>query len=197
MRIGVFGGCFNPPHNKHLSIALELIQNNYLDKVIYVPTASCYEKKDIIPFTYRYNMLTLLTKQYSNLKVSDISCNPKYFYTYQVLDEMQKRYPHNKLFFICGEDNLENLDTWKNYQYILQNYQILVIRRGNKNLEKIVKKYAPYQKRIIACNIRAEGTSSTLIREMIQAGNLENLNKFIDKEIYHYIIENNLYKEVS
>ena len=46
MRIGIFGGSFNPPHKKHKNIAIELIQKNYIDKIIYVPTGNKYNKKD-------------------------------------------------------------------------------------------------------------------------------------------------------
>ena len=45
MKIGIFGGSFNPPHNMHKNIALDLIKNKYLDKVIYVPTGNKYNKK--------------------------------------------------------------------------------------------------------------------------------------------------------
>ena len=46
MKIGIFGGSFNPPHNMHKNIALELIEHGYLDKVIYVPTGDSYEKNN-------------------------------------------------------------------------------------------------------------------------------------------------------
>ena len=45
MKIGIFGGSFNPPHNMHENIALNLIANGYVDKVIYVPTGDNYNKK--------------------------------------------------------------------------------------------------------------------------------------------------------
>ena len=60
MKIGIFGGTFNPPHNMHKNIAVNLIKNNYLDKVIFVPTGNRYNKKDIIDFKDRYNMVKLM-----------------------------------------------------------------------------------------------------------------------------------------
>ena len=57
MKIGIFGGSFNPPHNMHLGIALELIKDKYLDKVIYVPTGDNYNKIGLISFKDRLNML--------------------------------------------------------------------------------------------------------------------------------------------
>ena len=40
MKIGILGGSFNPPHKMHLKMALELIDNGYVDKIVYVPTGS-------------------------------------------------------------------------------------------------------------------------------------------------------------
>ena len=48
MKIGIFGGCFNPPHKMHFKIAEELIMKKYLDKVIFVPTGNFYKKKNLI-----------------------------------------------------------------------------------------------------------------------------------------------------
>ena len=50
MRIGIFGGSFNPPHNMHKKIMMELLCNEYIDKGIYVPTGDSYNKKDLISF---------------------------------------------------------------------------------------------------------------------------------------------------
>ena len=46
MRIGIFGGTFNPPHKMHLKIGIDLLYKNYLDKIIYVPTGSKYKYKN-------------------------------------------------------------------------------------------------------------------------------------------------------
>ena len=57
MKIGIFGGSFNPPHKIHQKIANYLVKNNYLDKVIFVPTGSNYEKPYLASEQDRYNML--------------------------------------------------------------------------------------------------------------------------------------------
>ena len=45
MKIGIFGGSFNPPHNMHKNISIELLEKGYLDKIFYVPTGDSYNKK--------------------------------------------------------------------------------------------------------------------------------------------------------
>ena len=71
MKIGIFGGSFNPPHKMHKNIALNLIKNKYLDKVIYVPTGNKYNKKDLIDAMDRYNMLKIMIEGYKNLELSN------------------------------------------------------------------------------------------------------------------------------
>ena len=63
MKIGIFGGSFNPPHNAHKKIALELIKKHYVDKVIFVPTGSKYEyKNNLLSNEIRLTMLELMCK---------------------------------------------------------------------------------------------------------------------------------------
>ena len=56
MKIGIFGGSFNPPHKKHENIAHSLIEENYVDKVIFVPVGEFYQKKDLASFKDRLAM---------------------------------------------------------------------------------------------------------------------------------------------
>lgn len=93
MKIGIFGGCFNPPHNMHKKIALDLINNNYLDKVIYVPTGNRYNKKDLIDVKYRIEMLKLMCMDNNNLEGSDFELKNNLVYTYQTLDYFKMEYP--------------------------------------------------------------------------------------------------------
>ena len=67
MKIGIFGGSFNPPHNMHENIGKELLKRKYLDSIIYVPTGIKYEYKDnLLPNKHRFNMLKLMTAKEKN-----------------------------------------------------------------------------------------------------------------------------------
>jgi len=189
MKIGIFGGCFNPPHNMHKDIALSLIKKGYLDKVIYVPTGDKYNKNGLISYYHRLNMLKLMIKNNKNIIVSNIGNNENYEYTYQVLDYYKKKYKDSDIYFICGSDNLENFDTWKNYEYILKNYKLLVINR-NSNITKLLDKYNSYIENIIITNIKENTISSSYIRNNI---NNKDIKKYIDERVLNYIKENNLY----
>lgn len=192
MKIGIFGGSFNPPHKTHKKIPLELISNKYLDKVIYVPTGNKYNKKDLIDSFHRYNMLNLMTKDYPNLDVSDYELKTNLTYTYQTLNYFQNKYKNDTIYFICGSDNLKEITTWKNYQYILDNFKILVLKRNNDNLDEIITNIN--SDNIEIASISLDNTSSTLIRNII-SNNTNDLINFLDENIIKYIEENNLYKE--
>jgi len=190
MRIGIFGGCFNPPHKMHKDISLDLINNKYIDKIIYVPTGNKYNKKNLIDSTHRYNMLKLLTNNNPNLEVSNYELQTNLTYTYQTLNYFKDKYKNDEIYFICGSDNLKQIETWKNYNYILNNFKILVITRNNDNINNFKSK------NIIITNIKQNNISSTNIRNKLNTNyNKKELLSIIDEEILEYIEKNNLYKK--
>lgn len=193
MKIGIFGGCFNPPHKMHKDIAINLIKNNYLDKVIYVPTGNFYKKDNLVSDIDRYNMLKLMLKDTSNLEVSDYEFG-KLKYTYQTLRYFKKKYSNDDIYFILGSDNLKELDSWKEYEYILSNFKILVIKRNNDNIDEIINKYYKWKDNIITTDISLNYISSTQIRNNLKELGTINMNSLmIDKNVLEYIIRNKLY----
>lgn len=190
MKIGIFGGCFNPPHKMHEKIATELINEGYLDKVIYVPTGDSYEKNDLEKFKHRLKMLELITQETELLEVSDVSKNDNYQYTYQVLDYFKGIYPNDEIYFACGTDNLSYFDEWCEYKYILENYKLLIIDRKD-GLEEMLKDYKEYRNNIVVTNIKTKNLSSTEIREKINKR--EDVSEFIEEKVLSYINENKLY----
>lgn len=193
MRIGIFGGCFNPPHQMHKDIALNLIKKNYLDKVIYVPTGNFYKKDNLASDIDRYNMLKLMLEDTSNLEVSDYEFG-KLKYTYQTLTYFKSQYPNADIYFILGSDNLKELDSWKEYEYILSNFKILVIRRNNDNIDEIINKYYKWKKNIITADISLNYISSTQIRNYLkESGTINITSNMIDGNVLEYIVSNKLY----
>lgn len=187
MKIGIFGGCFNPPHYMHKQIALDLISKGYLDKVIYVPTGNRYNKKDLASVKDRYNMLKIMTKDNKYLLVSHFEVKNELVYTYQTLDYFRKKYPHDEIYFICGSDNLKEFKTWKRYKYILNNYKILVVSRNGLG-SNLIDRYD--NANIILTNIKESNLSSTDIRKSIKE---DSYNCLVEVEVLEYIKKNRLY----
>lgn len=194
MKIGILGGSFNPPHKMHLEIARELINKQYVDKVIYVPTGSKYKyKNNLLPDKNRLEMLQIATKNDDFLEVSDYELKEDVVYTYETLDYFKKLYPEDLIYFICGTDNLSYMDKWKNGLEILSNYKILVIKRDTDNIDDILNKFKKYKDNIIISDVEPNAVSSTEIRNKLK--NDDSVDGLIDEEVLKYIKRNDLYRE--
>ena len=178
MRLGIYIGSFNPPHLGHKKVIDFLLEKNYVDNVLIVPTGNYWNKTDIIDINKRIEML----KFYENDKIKIDTTHNNYPYTYELLNALKKSYPKDELYLIIGSDNLEELHKWKNINEILKN-KIIVLRRNN-----IMKNPDIDDANIIYVdNFDNIDISSTEIRK----GNY----KYLDSNIKDYIIKNNLYKE--
>ena len=193
MKIGIFGGCFNPPHKMHIEIARNLIKQGMLDKVIFVPTGNSYKKAELVDMKHRISMLNFVIDN-ENMEVSDISGDVNYSYTFQVLDYFNSKHPNAQIYFICGTDNLKEFSKWKNYEYILSNYKLLVVARNGDNVDKLIQEYSNYVYNICIANIEENLVSSTLIREALKQNNNEYIRECLDKQVIEYIDKKGLYK---
>ena len=187
MRIGVFGGSFNPPHLMHLNIARDLLRLKYLDKVIFVPTGNKYSKDDLIDIKYRIEMLKIMIIGYDDMIVSDYENQDRVVYTYETLDYFKKKYLGSEIYFILGADNLKQISNWKNSEYILSNYKLLVINRGDDKIE--------VKDNVVVMDILNNDISSTFIRNNID--NDDIIKKYLDKNVLEYIRKEKLYEGCS
>ena len=99
---------------------------------------------------------------------------------------------------MIGTDNLKELDTWKYIEELLDNFKIIVLKRGEQEVEDIIDNSIFLRKYkdsfIIPKNKIVTNLSSTCIRERIQNG--ESIKYLVPEKIISYIEKNNLYKEV-
>jgi nicotinate-nucleotide adenylyltransferase len=193
MKLGIFGGSFNPPHKMHLNIGLGLVNKQYVDEVIYVPTGSKYKyKNNLLPDKNRLEMLEILTSKYKNLSVDDYELKDEVVYTCETLAYFKELYPNDDIYFVCGADNLSYIDKWKNGEDILRNYKIVAMKRNGEDINELVEKFKKYKNNIIVADIEQQDISSTEIREKLK--NNENVLDVLDKDVYEYIRKNKLYE---
>lgn len=192
MKIGIFGGSFNPPHKMHESIASQLIERKIIDKVIFVPTSNFYPKAGLISDEERLTMLKLLIKDKKEYEVSDYEFG-KLTYTHETLEYFKKENKDDEIYFICGSDNLDQLDTWKEYKKILTDYKIIVIPR-KENIDEILNKYEEYKNNIIVTNLENNYLSSTLVRNFLKEEKYQEVKDYINNNVLDYIINKDLYK---
>lgn len=191
MKIGIFGGSFNPIHKRHEEMAKFLL-NGYLDKIIFVPTGSNYEyKNNLICNTHRFNMVKLVTDKYDDMEVSDFEMKDNVVYTWQTLDYFRSLYSDDEIYFICGSDNLSYVDKWKRGDYLLGNYKFLVIDRNTNRINEFIEHFSKYKANILFVEMELSDLSSTYIRKNVT--NKDAIFEYLDKNVYEYIIKHNLY----
>lgn len=195
--LAIFGGSFNPPLNSHFSLA-EQIVNEYenIDKVVFVPVNSKYEKSGLISNEHRYNMLKLVCDKNDNFIVSDIELKQdNQLYTLETLQLLQEKYPENEICFTIGTDNLKEFSSWHEPEKIVSNFKILVLERDEDSMENIINNdefLKLHRDAFIKLreNIRSN-ISSTFVREKLKRG--KSVRYLTPDEVYYYIKENNLY----
>lgn len=195
MRIGIFGGSFNPPHKMHEEIANKLVNRHIVDKIIFVPTGGKYKYKDnLVDDKKRYEMIKIITSQNDKFDVSDYEQKDYVVYTCETLEYFKSLYPDDEIYFICGTDNLSYIDKWKNGLDILRNYKILVIDRTGNDISELINKYKEYKDNIIVAPVELRDVSSTEIRNLVAEGAYEKLEGLVDKKVIEYIKNNKLYE---
>ena len=115
-RIGILGGTFDPIHNGHLAMAKAAVAALHLDLLLFLPAGNPYFKKNITPYHLRYEMVSRSLKATGDpaLRISSLEANEtKPTYTYETLQIIKQLYPGAELFFLCGEDVVETIHTWK------------------------------------------------------------------------------------
>lgn len=195
--LAVFGGSFNPPLNSHFSLAQQIV-NEYvnIEKVIFVPVNSKYQKEGLLENEHRYNMLKLVCDKNEDFIVSRVELDrSRQLYTIETLELLQKEYPDNIICFTLGTDNLKEIPTWSSSEKLVTNFKILVLERDEDNMEDIINQnefLLKHKDSFIKLkeNIRSN-ISSTFVREKIRRG--KSIRYLTPDEVYYYIKENNLY----
>jgi nicotinate-nucleotide adenylyltransferase len=132
MRIGIFGGTFDPVHLGHLILAEHGREQGRLDQVWFVPSARPPHKLNyaITPFRQRVEMLQLALAGNSSFRVEDSEAHrPGPSYTVETLEELNRRHPGNEWFLLLGSDSLVDLPGWYNPAGIAQRAGFLVMNR--------------------------------------------------------------------
>jgi nicotinate-nucleotide adenylyltransferase len=131
-KIGLFFGSFNPIHTGHLIIANIMAENTDLHKVWFVvsPQNPLKPSKGLLHEFDRYDMVKAAIADNYRMEVSDVEFNlPKPSYTIHTLTHLHEKFPDKEFKLIIGEDNLESLPRWKNYEQILEQYGLYVYPR--------------------------------------------------------------------
>ncbi|MFY9270397.1 MAG: nicotinate-nucleotide adenylyltransferase [Candidatus Manganitrophaceae bacterium] len=163
MRIGLFGGTFNPIHFGHLYIAEEIRKKLHLDRILFIPSGNPPHKKEgaLPSATDRFEMARLALQGDPFFDLSDIEVKrPGKSYSVETVSELKRRYPNDLLFFIIGADAFFDLPTWREPERLLSLCDFVVVSRPDHPLSKLpdlhpLRKIDP--KRLIQLDRQKEG----------------------------------------
>lgn len=211
MRVGIFGGTFNPLHMGHINCITTAQSRLNLDKVIVVPAAQNPHKPPVEgpSSEQRLDMVKIGLAEYSFVEVDEQELRRGgRSYTIDTIESYATIVPPESLYLIVGLDQFEEFDKWKDFEKILSLANLVVITRPNhtlpfseeempSGLRKIV---AAFDRQFVALNtgrsiefLRAQNVdvSASDIRKRLRTG--RNVDRHVSIPVEEYIRENNLY----
>ena len=220
MRIGLFGGTYNPIHFGHLRVGTEIREAFDLDRIVLIPAARPPHKRggELAPSTDRLKMLHLAVDNDPDMEISEVELNRKGpSYTIDTVAHFHDSLePGSQLFLIMGLDAMLEIDTWKSYRKLLASVPVIVISRpdplyrsvtdGWQRLEHYLKTVvtpaytfseadtafvASRLAPIYILNVSALDISSTRIRKLVRSG--LSIRYLVPDSVADYIAGKGLY----
>lgn len=190
-RICLFGGSFDPVHNRHIQIASDALKQFLLDKVIFIPTLNPPHKNELsVSLSDRIKMLSLAIASYRNMEVSAVEAyRSGKSYTYDTVMQIKKIYPQAELYYIIGEDSLNYVDQWYRAKELFSLITFIVCDRFADTNDRRTEIEA-HGAKLLFLDTLPLNISSTKIRESLAK------NEFtadIPLPVYEYIAEASLY----
>ena len=188
MKIGVFGGLFDPPHIGHLIIAQHVFEEFHLNRILFVPSGNPPHKSNYSPYTDRYEMTGLAIAQNGDFAVSDIEKRiSETTYTIETIKALREQ-TTDELYLMIGSDQWLEIETWKEPEELFRECRIVVMRRSHHEIRKESK----FFDRVMISTAPLIDVSSTMIRSRIQKG--LSVRYLVEPAVSDYIIQKELYK---
>lgn len=168
MKIGIFGGSFNPIHNGHIALARQLLQLAGLDEVwlMVSPQNPLKQQASLLDDHMRYQLACLALHGESGVKASDYEMHlPKPSYTWNTLQQLQQDYPDHEFVLLIGGDNWQLFPHWYRSQDICRHYRIVVYPRRGSFIDT-----AQLPPNVTMVDTPMIDISSTLIRQRVAEG---------------------------
>ena len=205
MRIGIYGGTFNPPHLGHITAAREMFRALELDRLLLIPAGIPPHKalpEGSATAEQRLEMTRLAGDSLGlgeRVEVLDMELRRTgASYTVDTLAELKARYPEDELWFLMGTDMFFSLETWRRPDEILRYANVAAFGRMERDGQAAFDAHREHLKRTFPDSLRIETfilpnvveVSSTQLREALADGEGEN---FLAPAVYGYILREKLY----
>ncbi|RME44778.1 MAG: nicotinate-nucleotide adenylyltransferase [Chloroflexi bacterium] len=197
VRIGVFGGTFDPPHIGHLVAAEEARVQLGLAQVVFVPAGTPPHKlgEPVSPVTHRVEMITRAVASNPHFLVSLVDVErPGPSFTVDMLRTLRDQWPADtEIYFIMGEDSLEDLPTWHAPEQLLELCRLAVVNRPGyeAHMDELEVIIPGLSQKVDTVAMPLLDVSSTDLRGRVRQG--RPLRYYVPAEVEAYIRAHDLY----
>lgn len=198
MRIGLFGGSFNPIHNAHIALASTICEQANLDEVWFMvsPHNPLKQAEGLLGENERYEMVkqALEALPYSEgdkirLKASNYEFHlERPSFTWKTLEALSKDFPQHEFCLVIGGDNWIAFPRWAHHEEILAKHQIYVYPREESDFDE-----ATLPKNVHLVHTPKINITSTMLREMIGRG--EDISAYVPQQVARIISEKGHYRK--
>lgn len=199
VKVGIFGGSFNPIHNAHLLVAKFFKSEMNLDTVYFVPAyhSPFKERSEFqVEDFQRIKMIDLAITDYPNfhLLLYEIERAMTSFTIETIKNVLEIHNNQAEVYLLIGTDQWNSFDKWKNWQEILKLATVCIANRDDKqsNISKVLSDY------LVVSNSNYKylpnykiNISSSTIRNLIAKG--EDISTYVPDNVRKYIADNRLY----
>ncbi len=197
MRIGIYGGAFNPVHKGHVKLAEEIKEKAHLDKIIIIPSGLSPHKSSgqLIDSEHRLEMCRLAFDD-EYFEVSDLEIRREgKSYTIDTVTELKSVYPDDELYLIMGSDMLLSFHKWYRYEDILSMVTLCATTRQDDISTDELLRYSEdvLKKEVIIIDFEPFECSSTQVRNALLEG--EDATSLVGEKVMDYVAENALYTD--
>ncbi len=197
IRTGILGGTFNPVHVGHLHLAEVALQALYLDRLVFIPSASPPHKRDmdLCLFDHRLAMLKLAVTTNPKFSVSDIEGRRQGFsFTIDTLRQLFSDLNRNEeLVFIMGFDAFAEMGTWKEYTRIPDYATIAVCRRNGGDIGGMAQNLFVNPACVQEFAVPVKEISSSLIRRLLRE-QAQGVTAYVPDRVLAYINHHGLFQ---
>jgi nicotinate-nucleotide adenylyltransferase len=199
MRIGVYGGSFDPIHFGHLILAEQCREQAALDEVWFVPAARPPHKLEmpLSSFEHRVAILHLALDGHSGFRIDTLEAKrPGPSYTADTLDELHRSHPGNEWYYLLGSDSVPDLPKWHEPARIVARAALIVMERhgsptpNSADVEKLIG-VSRGQSRMQKIDVPLIDLASRDIRQRVAAG--RSIRFMVPELVENYIREHRLY----
>ncbi len=191
MRIGIYGGSFNPIHNGHIILGKTMLEAMRLDEVWYMVSPQNPLKRDsgdLAPENDRLHLAKLALKGIPGLKASDYEFRlPRPSYTWNTLQCLEKDYPGIQFVLVIGGDNWACFDKWAHHDDILEKYEVAVFPREGADIDRV---NLPVNVTVV--DVPLVNVTSTMLRKKIREG--KDIRSYVPLAVAREVEKSLLYR---